>query len=444
MNISEVIKDRGVVGAGGAGFPTHVKVCAEADTVIVNGAECEPLLAGDKFLMETAGEKVVMGLVYIMDACKAEKGFIALKRKYLPLFRVMAEAAAEKDNIEIFPMDDFYPAGDEFILVQEVTGRLVPEGGIPTQVGCIVDNVETVVNVLDAVMNNKPVTRRFLTCAGEVKTPSVIEAYIGTPINEIIRTCGGATVDNIAVLTGGPLMGCLETDLEAPVTKTMSGVIVLPGDHPAARKRTIPFEFMVKQSKSACCQCTYCTELCPRHLLGHRLEPHMIMRQISYGIDVPSRIIENAFLCSGCGLCGVYACVMGLSPGVINQKIKEKFSKIRFKPDFPLRDISVSDLKDYRRVPAGRVLERLGLAKYAAVNLKRGVSNNPGRVEILLKQHTGMPSIPVVKAGDVVSSGTLIADIPAGALGAKIHSSIDGRVTHVDEERILISNLDRN
>jgi Na+-translocating ferredoxin:NAD+ oxidoreductase RnfC subunit len=444
MNISEVIKDRGVVGAGGAGFPTHVKVRAEADTVIVNGAECEPLLAGDKFLMETAGEKVVKGLEYIMEACKAEKGFIALKKKYLSIFSDMVKAAVEKDNIEIFPMDDFYPAGDEFILVQEVTGRLVPEGGIPPQVGCIVDNVETVVNIFNAVTDNKPVTKRFLTCAGEVKTPSIIEACIGTPISEIIRTCGGATVDNIAVLTGGPFMGSLETDLESPVTKTMSGVIVLPDDHPAVRKRTIPFEFMVKQSKSACCQCTYCTELCPRHLLGHGLEPHMIMRQISYGIDVPSKAIENAFLCSECGLCGVYACVMELSPDVINRKIKEKFSKNRFKPDFPLRDIAVSELKDYRRVPAGRVLERLGLAKYASVNLKRGVLDDPGRVEIPLKQHTGVPSTPVVKPGEDVSLGMLIADIPAGELGAKIHSSIDGRVTLVDVERIVISSLDRN
>jgi Na+-translocating ferredoxin:NAD+ oxidoreductase RnfC subunit len=444
MNISKIIKELGVVGAGGAGFPTHIKVSAEVDTVIANGVECEPLLGSDKFLMETAGEKVVQGLEYIIDACKAEKGYIAFKRKYINSFGNMLEAAGKKDNIEIFPMDDFYPAGDEFILVSEVTDRVVPEGGIPPDVGCVVDNIETIVNIFNAVKDNKPVTNRFLTCAGEVKTPSVVEACIGTRISEIISVCGGATVEDFCVLTGGPLMGSLSTDLEAPVTKTISGIIVLPNDHPVAMRRKVPFEYMVKQSKSACCQCTYCTELCPRYLLGHSLEPHMIMRQINLGIDLPARTIENAFLCSECALCSLYACVMGLSPDVINRRIKDKLKNSGFKPEFSSREISVNELRDYRRIPSGRILERLGLAKYSQVNFKRGVKKTVDSAEILLKQHSGVPSVPVVKEGDMVSSGTLIADIPEGALGAKVHSSIDGRVTVVDDERIIISNIEHS
>lgn len=438
MKISEIIKECGVVGAGGAGFPTHVKINAKVDTVIVNGAECEPLLASDKYLMETESDKIVRGLEYIMEACGAKKGFIALKEKYSFLIQGVLNTAHEKDNIDIFPLGDFYPAGDEYILVNEVTGRIVPEGGIPLQVDCVVNNIETVLNIFEAVENNKPVTERFLTCTGEVARPSVIKAHIGITLKEVIEMCGGATVRDFVVIIGGPLMGTVETDLESPVTKTMSGIIVLPRDHEVVKKKTIPFEFIVKQSKAACCQCTYCTELCPRYLLGHGLEPHKIMRQISYGIDIPSETITNALLCSECGLCEIYACVMGLSPNAVYARIKEEFISENFKPIFPEKKLAVNEMKDYRKIPTGRIIERLMLSQYEGVNLRRGLETGPDRVEILLKQHTGEPSAPVVKVGDRTIKGSLIADIPDEALGAKVHSSIEGRVVFVDEERIII------
>lgn len=250
--------------------------------------------------------------------------------------------------------------------------------------------------------------------------------------------CGGATARDFVVITGGPLMGTVETDLESPVTKTMSGIIVLPRDHEAVKKKTMPFEFIVKQSKAACCQCTYCTEMCPRYLLGHGLEPHKIMRQISYGIDIPSETITNALLCSECGLCEIYACVMGLSPNAVNARIKEKLINENFKPIFPKKKLTVNEMKDYRKIPTGRIVERLMLSQYEGVNLRRGLITMPARVEILLKQHTGETSAPVVKVGDRVIKGSLIADIPDEALGAKVHSSIEGGVTLVDEERIII------
>lgn len=440
MKISEIIKECGVVGAGGAGFPTHVKINTKVDTVIVNGAECEPLLASDKYLMETESDKIVRGLEYIMEACGAKKGFIALKEKYSFLIQGVLNTAHEKDNIDIFPLGDFYPAGDEYILVNEVTGRIVPEGGIPLQVDCVVNNIETVLNIFEAVENNKPVTERFLTCTGEVVRPSVIKAHIGITLKEVIEMCGGATARDFVVITGGPLMGTVETDLESPVTKTMSGIIVLTRDHVVVKKKTIPFEFIVKQSKAACCQCTYCTEMCPRYLLGHGLEPHKIMRQISYGIDIPSETIANALLCSECGLCEIYACVMGLSPNAVNAGIKEKFINENFKPIFPEKKLAVNEMKDYRKIPTGRIVERLMLSQYEGVNLRRGLETGPARVEILLKQHTGETSAPVVKVGDRVIKGSLIADIPDEALGAKVHSSIEGGVTYVDEERIIIEN----
>jgi Na+-translocating ferredoxin:NAD+ oxidoreductase RnfC subunit len=440
MKLSESVKACGVVGAGGAGFPTHIKIGAAADTVIVNGAECEPLLASDKYLMETEGEKIVRGLRFIMEACGAKKGYIALKEKYSTQLESLSEAIgkASRNDISLFPLGDFYPAGDELILVYEIVERVVPEQGIPIQVGCLVENVETTINICTAVENKLPVTRRYLTCTGEVRNPSVVRAHVGTPIGEIIDLCSGATIDDYVVVVGGPLMGTVVTDLKTPVTKTTSGIIVLSRDHEIVRKKTLPHEFIIRQSKSVCCQCTYCTELCPRYLLGHELQPHLIMRQIGYGVDIPNKVIENALLCSGCGLCEIYACVMGLSPNKVNTMIKERLSAEEFRSEFPLRKITVNELKDYRKIPTERIINRLHLMKYDTQALERGLETEPILVEISLKQHMGAASVPVVKEGDIVQEGSLIAEIQENALGAAIHASISGEVKFIDSERILI------
>jgi len=438
MDIVEIVKRCGVVGAGGAGFPTHVKLDTEVDTVIVNGAECEPLLAGDKYLMEKAADRVVGGLEYIIKATSAKRGFVALKKKYLRSFQMMEQAVSGKKNIDVFPIDDFYPAGDEQVLVYEVTGRMVPENGLPPDVGCIVDNVETVINIYEAVSRKKPVIKRLLTCTGEVRNPSIVEAPIGTRISEVIETCGGVTEPDYSVVVGGPMMGIIQTDPEAPITKTTGGIIVLPEGHELLKKKGLAVEVIVKRSKAACCQCTYCTELCPRYMLGHDFRPHMIMRNIGYGIDVPAGVIEAAFLCSECGLCEVYACPMGLSPRIVNSVIKKRLLEKNYKPDFQAGKLRVHEMRNYRKIPNSRIAERLHINEYYSGGLTGKVDAKPDRVEILLRQHIGEPSIPVVKVGERVDEGSLIAEIPDGKLGATIHSSIGGRVIFIDRERIII------
>jgi Na+-translocating ferredoxin:NAD+ oxidoreductase RnfC subunit len=438
MQLSDVLRANGIVGAGGAGFPTHVKVDVKVDTVIVNGAECEPLLASDKWIIETEGESIVGGLKYIMEACGAKKGIIALKEKYTEQLERMRNTIDGSKNIDLFLLGDFYPAGDEFILVYEVTGRVVPEGGLPIDVGCLVDNVETVLNIFWAAKENRPVTSRWLTCCGEVRRPSVVRAHIGTSIAEIVDICGGATVEDAALVIGGPLMGSVETDFETPVTKTTTGIIVLPRDHEIIRKKTVSLEYIIKLSKTVCCQCTYCTELCPRYLLGHNLKPHIIMRQINFGIDVPADVIQNAFLCSECGLCEIYGCVMALSPGIVNRVLKERLLQEGYRPVFPAREISAHEMKDYRKVPTSRIINRLQISKYSSSALRKGVTTDPDRVEIQLKQHIGEASKPSVAIGDIVDEGERIAEIPEGKLGAAIHASIGGKVVFIDDERVII------
>jgi Na+-translocating ferredoxin:NAD+ oxidoreductase RnfC subunit len=438
LNVAETVKQCGVVGAGGAGFPTHVKLQARADIVIVNGAECEPLLCSDEYLMERDAGRLVRGTGYIMQSCGAGKAYIALKEKHAEAVRILKKALSSCEGVELYLLEDVYPAGDEFLLVYDITGRVVPEGGIPPDVGCVVDNVETVVNICAAVEERRPVITRYLSCTGEVGTPSIVRAHIGCSLQHVIDICGGATVEEPVVLLGGPMMGGIETDLQTPVSKTTSAIIVLPRDHPMVRQKTMSMDFIIKQVKSACCQCTYCTELCPRYLLGHDLKPHMIMRQIAHGLDVPAGVIQNALLCSGCGLCETYACVMGLSPHVVNRTIRERFASAGYRPVYSTEKPVVHEMRDYRLIPTNRLQGRLHLQHYYERAMKRDVHTDPDRVEILRCQHIGEQATVKVEKGVRVAAGTVIAEMKENALGSSIHASMDGVVSFIDDERIII------
>jgi len=440
MALESVLRNMGVVGAGGAGFPTHIKVANKCDVVIGNGTECEPLLYNDKYIIEKEGEEVVKGLELVMQSTGAKKGIIALKKKYLSIAGNIKKDIAEKKNISLFLLEDYYPAGDEFILVQEITNKVIPEGGIPPDIGCLVNNVETLRNVY-AATKGEAVIKRTLTCTGEVKRPGVIIARIGTPFHEILNLCE-PTLEDFVVIVGGAMMGKVEFNLDTPVTKTTTGIFVLPRDHSLVLKKTMRIEYIIKQSKAACCQCSYCTDLCPRYLLGHELYPHKIMRQINFGIDIPYKVIQNAFLCSECGLCEVFACPMELSPRIINQKIKENLLAAGYQPKFleNKENKNIREMQAYRKIPSSRIKNRLRLDKYDEDGRRplRVIETDPDQVEILLKQHTGVPSEPVVKINELVNEGDLIAEIPKEKLGARLHSSIKGRITYIDEERIII------
>jgi Na+-translocating ferredoxin:NAD+ oxidoreductase RnfC subunit len=438
MDLDLIVKNMGVVGAGGAGFPTHEKIRNKADTVIANGAECEPLLCNDKYIMEKEANKIIKGLELVMQFVNASKGFIAVKNKYPSVVSILEQAMLKKRNISLHLLEDYYPVGDEFILVKEITGKIVPPGGIPLDVGCLVNNVETLKNISDA-SNGIPVTERTLTCTGEVEKPAVVVAPIGMTIGEIIEKCRPKTED-FAVIVGGPMMGKVVYNLDDPITKTTSGLIVLPGDHSLIIKRIMKIEYIVKQSKSACCQCTYCTELCPRYLLGHELYPHKIMRQINLGLDMPFEVIQNAFLCSECGLCEVFACPMGLSPRIINQEIKVKLSANNYHPDFKKENIVPRENIFSRKIPTSSIRNRLRIEGYDDYekHLQNVIKPKPSRVEILLDQHIGKAAKAIVKKGDQVDKGDLIADIPDNSLGARLHASIKGQVIYIDDQRILI------
>jgi RnfABCDGE-type electron transport complex C subunit len=442
--IVEKVKAAGVVGAGGAGFPTHVKIAARVDTVIANGAECEPLLHCDQHLMAARPDEVVQGLRLVMQASGAQHGVIALKQKYHAAITALQAVLDRKPelNVQIHAMESYYPAGDEFILVYEVTGRMVPETGLPLHVGCIVQNVGTLTNIARA-QRGEPVIRRLLTVTGEVHEPKTLNVPIGTSISEVIQWAGGAKSEDVplSVVLGGPMMGRLARSTEEPVTKTTSGIIVLPADNATVRYLSRPLGSWVKRGRSTCDQCRDCTDLCPRYLLGHDLEPHIIMRTINYGITELPFNVTAAALCCECRLCEAYACPLELSPCAYYKEIKRQLAAQGWRNDVHKRtDLAPHPFREFRHVPTERLIGRLGLTKYAGLECPLDPGDyQPKRVAIPLQQHIGQAAWPVVCAGDSVSAGDLVGEIPEGKLGARVHASIGGRIEKATTQEVVIA-----
>lgn len=432
--IIAAVKAAGVVGAGGAGFPTHVKINAGVDTVIVNGAECEPLLRAHQLLMDTESSKLLIGLKAVMLATGARRGVIGLKRKYAAAVnKLQAELQqAKEQELELFFLADIYPAGDEQVLVHEVTGRIVPEGGIPLHVGVVVANVETLINIAEALAG-KPVTEKYVTVTGAVSRPATFKAPIGMAIRELIELAGGTTVRDYAVIDGGPLMGKLTT-VDQPVTKTTGGIIVLPADHSLVSQKNMPWPVVANRAKAVCCNCRVCTDVCPRYLLGHSLEPHRIMQALGRGQCNASDVVTQAFLCCECGACDTFGCTMGLSPRRVNAELKRQFGQAGIKNQHNAKPQYPRITRQYRLIPAKRLLYRLGLEPYDG---NAPLVTNPvttQAVRILLSQHIGIPAQPIVRVGTIVNKGDLIAVIPEGSVvGCNLHASISGQVSAVDE-----------
>lgn len=431
--IVAAVKTAGVVGAGGAGFPTHLKIDAKVDIVIVNGAECEPLLRAHQHIMASESMKMVLGLKSVMLATGAQQGYIGLKRKYEEATQQlqMTIKSMGEQGIELFFLPDIYPAGDEHVLVHEVTGRIVPEGGIPLHVGVVVANVETLVNIANA-LEGQPVTHKYVTVGGAVSTPITLKVPIGMKVQELITLAGGALVRPYVVIDGGPMMGKL-IGTDAPVTKTTGGILVLPTDHSLITQKNSTWQMIVNRAKAVCCNCLACTEVCPRNLLGHSIEPHRVMQAIGRGQVNDSKVLSQAFLCSECGACDTFGCTMGLSPRRVNGELKKQLAKAGVKNPHHGKPAQVRSNREYHMIPTKRLTARLGLAKYdvkAPLSTQEIVTKE---VRLPLSQHIGAPAKAIVNVGDHVAKGDLIGVIPEGAtVGANLHASITGQIFAVD------------
>ncbi len=437
-SLVDQVRNCGVVGAGGAGFPTHVKLAARVDTLIINAAECEPVLATDQWLALGAAAEIVDGIRAAARQLGASRIVIGIKEHYHEMIAALRPHTAGSPAIEFHYFQDFYPAGDEHTMVHDITGRIVPEGGIPLDVGCVVQNVSTMFYVRRA-MFDQPVIRKAVTVAGFVDRPGVYEAPIGMSAADVINAAGGPTIDEFRVLDGGPMMGNLLGSLEDPVIKTTAGYIVLPPDHHVIAVRTVTDRMSVRRTSAICCHCRICTDMCPRFLEGHRIEPHLAMRGILAGREIARDVMAMSWLCSQCGVCEEFACPMALSPKNIFKQYKARLIAEGRKNPCHERPEHAREENEWVRVPKGRLTRRLGLADFVLPHAGQIVAlRDPWMVRIPLKQHVGAPAEPVVRAGETVRAGQVIGEIPEGKLGARVHASIGGVVRDVTNGVVTI------
>jgi Na+-translocating ferredoxin:NAD+ oxidoreductase RnfC subunit len=435
MNLVEQVRQAGVVGAGGGGFPTHIKLNARAETVIANGAECEPLLHKDSVIMEEHAAELVRGLQLAMEAVGAREGVIGVKAKKKHAVEAL-NAAIQGTAVRVQLLGDYYPAGDEYDLVYNVTHKLIPPGGIPIAVGVVVNNVETFVNIA-AAHDGRPLTHKMLTVAGAVQSPATMKVPVGITFRECIAQAGGLTTDDPVLVIGGLMMGTHTDELDTPVTKTSTGVVILPRSHHVIERKLKPNRVQAKIGKSACDQCRYCTEYCPRYLLGYAVEPHQVMRTLAFSGTGADYFNQWAAMCCACGLCTLYSCPEELYPKEACDDAKSALRARQMKWTGPMNP-HPHPMHDGRRVPIKALAKKLHVLDYdrPAPLLRTEISTR--RLVLPLKQSAGTACLAKVQVGDRVSAGQVIGEPAPNALGARLHAPMAATVRAVTPQHIIL------
>lgn len=294
QTIISKIQDAGIVGMGGATFPTHVKLIPpkgmKANVLLINGVECEPYLTSDHRLMLEKPDEILVGTKLLMKALNVEKAVIGIENNKPDAIRVLTEKAKTFSGITVVALKVKYPQGGEKQLIEAVTGKEVPSGGLPIAVGVVVSNVGTAFAVYEAIQKNKPLIERVVTITGKaVKKPSNFLVRIGTPVSALIDAAGGMPESTGKIISGGPMMGRAVATAEVPVTKGTSGILLMKEEE-SKRKEQI-----------ACIRCSRCVAACP---MG--LEPYLLMTLSEKHIF--DRAEENRIMdCIECGSCS-YTC----------------------------------------------------------------------------------------------------------------------------------------
>jgi Na+-translocating ferredoxin:NAD+ oxidoreductase RnfC subunit len=435
MNLADQVRQAGVVGAGGGGFPTHVKLAAKADTVIANGAECEPLLHKDAVVMEQNAAELVRGMQLAMEAVGGKDGVIGIKGKKKKAVEAVTNAC-QGTGVRVQLLGDYYPAGDEYDLVFNVTGRLIPPGGIPINVGVVVNNVETFVNIA-AAEQGRPVTRKMITIAGAVRSPVTLRVPVGISYRQCIEAAGGLVTDDPVLCLGGLMMGRTTDNLDTPVTKTDTGVVILPRSHHVMERKLKTNKVQARIGKSACDQCRYCTEYCPRFLLGYAVEPHQVMRSLAFTATGADYYNQWAAMCCSCGLCTLYSCPEELYPKEACDDAKAEMRRKSIKWTGPMNP-KPHAMHDGRRVPIKTLTRKLHVEAFDFPAPFTGVELAPSRLVLPLKQSAGTACVARVKAGDRVTAGQVLGEPAPNALGAVLHAPVDALVRELTEQQIVL------
>lgn len=292
--ILEKVKNAGIVGLGGAGFPTHVKLnpppTDKIDTIIVNAAECEPYITSDHRVMLEKTDRLVLGLSIMLKLHEGAKGYIAIEANKPDAIEAVSKSCQNYDNISVLVLKTKYPQGSEKQLIYAVTGREVDSGKLPASAGCIVDNVDTVLAIERAIVHDRPLMRRIVTFTGDaVANPGNYQIRIGMNINEFIEAVGGFKEDPAKIIAGGPMMGPAMLSTDAPFVKTSSALLCL-----TRKSAELPTE-------SNCIRCGKCVDACPMGLMP------LVLSQDAFARDFKAFEVHDGLDCIECGSCS-YVC----------------------------------------------------------------------------------------------------------------------------------------
>lgn len=289
-----IVSDSGIVGLGGAAFPTHVKLSIpegkKAEYVLINGAECEPYLTCDDTLMKSSSDGIIKGTLLIMKATGAPKGIIGIEENKPEAIGRMKQSIAGFPQLDVVVLKKKYPQGGEKQLIYALTGRTIPSGALPIETGCIVDNVATAYAIYDAVYNRRPLTERIVTVTGpDLARPGNYLIKNGTTLDDILEFAGGIPESTGKIIAGGPMMGRAVSALDSSATKGLSGILVMPMSESS------------RGSEAPCIRCSRCVSACP---MG--LEPYLLMLQarVRKWDEMETHGIMN---CLECGCCS-YIC----------------------------------------------------------------------------------------------------------------------------------------
>lgn len=437
--LQELVFRAGIVGAGGAGFPTHKKLSDKAEIIVVNAAECEPMVMVDHHIMQKHLQLIVDILNFLLDTIGAKQAIIGIKGKNMHLLDPEAVKNMEGTRISVKQIPDVYPAGDEVVLTYETTGRIIPEGAIPLSVGVMVCNMETLFNIWKLFNENTPVVEKYVNIGGDTEHDMTVKVPVGMKISELLAACDCTELEGKRVINGGPMMGKLVDIEKDVVTKTTKGLLLLPETHPVIQRRLRPMSVTLKRAAAACCNCHMCSDMCPRNLLGHHLEVHKTLRAASHSEITNAESFTQSALCCGCGVCTVIACQQMLDPQAISMAVKGELAKQGFKRTNNITPEHVRPERAGRLVSSELLIRRLGVGKYIKPEVKRDMrAFSPERVYIQMKQHVGAPAIPTVKVGDTVKIGDIVAQTPETALGTTMHASIPGKIAEVSPFEVVI------
>jgi len=404
------IAQAGIVGCGGGGFPLHLKLENDIETLIINAVECEPGLWTDKYIAGYDSRPVLNAIAFIKTIKKPKRILLVFKEKYSDNFSILINEG-KKLGIEPVAVRDYYPSGDELILIFDALGLRIDAGKIPKDYCLLVSNLETLWH-LGRALKGKALIGKYLTVHIPKHKPYIIYAPIGTLYEDILKSLGINKSDDEYLIENGLMMGS-QVNTSSSLKPTIKALFLTKPTKVLKESLRFSFEMQKRRNLTACIQCSRCTDLCSRSLIGHYIKPHRIMRGLLNNDD---RAIDfGLFLCSECGLCELFACPMGIQPRGIIRGLKAMLMDKRSIPE----GLAKTSFRDYRLVPSRVIYDRLKIN--SSKPMDKPVVVKPKRVSFDIPTGSSL----LVKNGDRVDEGQAI--IRQGN-GVYINASIKGKI----------------